>query len=54
MGREKIFTCGGGVLKFGQGVWYQKTLREMEIKPFGREHHNFVGLGEFEEATAWD
>ena len=33
---------------------YQKTLREMEIKPFGREHHNFVGLGEFEEATAWD
>lgn len=28
-----------------------KTLREMEIKPFGEEHGNFVGLKEFGEVT---
>lgn len=27
-----------------------KPLRPMEIKPFGREHENFIGLDEFEEA----
>lgn len=27
----------------------QKAVRDMDIKPFGKEHDNFVGLGEFEE-----
>ncbi len=26
-----------------------KTVREMEIKPFGQEYENFRGIGEFEE-----
>lgn len=26
-----------------------KTVREMEIKPFGQEYENFQGIGEFEE-----
>ncbi|MDO4281005.1 MAG: type I-C CRISPR-associated protein Cas5c [Peptococcaceae bacterium] len=26
-----------------------KAVRDMDIKPFGRDHDNFVGLGEFEE-----
>lgn len=31
-----------------------KTIREMEIKPFGTELQNFTGLAEFEEAAQWD
>ncbi len=31
-----------------------KTLREMEIKPFGKEYDNFSGLEEFEGVTEWD
>lgn len=31
-----------------------KTVREMEIKPFGLERGNFTGLAEFEEAAQWD
>lgn len=28
---------------------WQRPVRDMEMKPFGEEHQNFVGLNEFEE-----
>lgn len=31
-----------------------KTVREMDMKPFGTELGNFSGLGEFKEAAQWD
>lgn len=31
-----------------------KTLRKMEIKPFGTGQNNFQGLKEFEEVDTWD
>lgn len=31
-----------------------KFLRPMEMKPFGKESDNFIGLSEFGEVSSWD
>ena len=40
-----------GVIKFlrPEECPYQKPIKEMDIKPFGKQENNFVGLNEFEE-----
>lgn len=42
-----------GVIRFPrpEDCPYHKYLRKMEIKPFGEELHNFIGLREFGEVT---
>ena len=42
-----------GVIRFPrpEDCPYHKTLRDMEIKPFGEALGNFTGLAEFGEVT---